>query len=60
MLIGVFVVRFLENREKNQTVLESIEDGSSNSLTYGASDEKNISVEAGTVITPAKTAAGVL
>jgi hypothetical protein len=59
-LSRVFAVRFLQDRENNQMVLESIEDGGSDSLSYGTADEKSLVVEAGAIITPAKAAVGIL
>lgn len=46
MMIGGFVVRFLENREERRTVIESVEEEVSDSQSYGT-DEKNASMEAG-------------
>lgn len=59
MMVGVFVVRFLENREKRVNVIESVEEGS-DAQSYDVTDEKNAAAEAGTIITPAKTAAGIV
>ena len=45
MFIGVVVIRPLESEDKNQVVLESIEDGNSGSLRYETADEKIPSIE---------------